>query len=872
MKGGVIGKVVPELDMPVEQKAFTYAEVRAVAAVGYKAADDEVTESTQQAAWDQTTVEILGDANHLSEEQKASLFQLKEPCKYNTMKLKLVNLSFSGASVFFFTPYRVDGTPMPASVMKFDLKECIEDEMAKTEKYRSLFGSTTPDIKDSVLVDSESPCSIMQIDLCGGVFGLPEFAKAPPVQTMASILEQELESPSNKVEVIPILNEALERRMFHFTMSERKIKTLSLAESYKLVRFVGHGILNRAKEGAKRGAKSPALAAGFQQPVEIDELDPEGKFITELCGRKQTVRDLFQQFSDMETTLKESLQRKVVCGLAHNDLHGGNLLVDSQGLVWLIDFATVKADQHVLIDLTKFLSACTFMYLQDKVGETHIQSLAKMLAVTPDATTDLPLAFLNDVQDDPVATFFFRILSRIRFCMCIYESGPGSPENDGLPFAVALFSWSTRMLSYSEPSLHQKTRALYWSIASMQRILWAIGHEVGPTASKWIEEPWLIPMASIVFFFFVRLQEKRELWEGQKGRRLSSSVATDKQAVAAYQFELELPTYLSQAGASEAWSTDILTREKVNVMESCVPLSVQFEDRLNTRKHRLGIKASILFEHIKPTIKNFAPCMFDISLFVGRFMVVGDAGTGKSVLTKQIFAALAQDQVTAVQALANLPKVKDDEGRVIPPKCDKAFLPLRVPLVDWSRQLEKEEHNDELEVDILSDILSTWVTQKYGQDSNLLMLVQDLRNMAIAELDDDNEPALGMVLLLDGLDEASSRRMTLLYYVGALLEAEPNHFPMITSRPGVLAMKENDFLASYGFISVALTRLPLEDGISLARRMCLRMGDSQESTEMICSLMRNPAYSTLTGNPLCLCLLTNVLRKSKVESWHLTGA
>lgn len=100
----------------------------------------------------------------------------------------------------------------------------------------------------------EGPCSIMQIDLCGGVFGLPEFAKAPPVQTLASILEVELESPSHQawralmggrgremggmrwwadkpsflgfrcvlfsgqVEVIPIINEALERRMFHFTM------------------------------------------------------------------------------------------------------------------------------------------------------------------------------------------------------------------------------------------------------------------------------------------------------------------------------------------------------------------------------------------------------------------------------------------------------------------------------------------------------------------------------------------------------------------------------------------------------------------------------------------------------------------------------
>ena len=29
--------------------------------------------------------------------------------------------------------------------------------------------------------------------------------------------------------------------------SDRNIKSLSLADSYKIVRFVGHGILNRAK-------------------------------------------------------------------------------------------------------------------------------------------------------------------------------------------------------------------------------------------------------------------------------------------------------------------------------------------------------------------------------------------------------------------------------------------------------------------------------------------------------------------------------------------------------------------------------------------------------------------------------------------------
>ena len=55
------------------------------------------------------------------------------------------------------------------------------------------------------------------------------------------------------------------------------------------------------------------------------------------------------------------------------------------------------------------------------------------------------------------------------------------------------------------------------------------------------------------------------LWEIFVGAEASDRIDPN------LRFELELPTYLSQAGASEAWSTDLLTREKVNVMESCVP-------------------------------------------------------------------------------------------------------------------------------------------------------------------------------------------------------------------------------------------------------------------------------------------------------------
>ena len=51
-------------------------------------------------------------------------------------------------------------------------------------------------------------------------------------------------------------------------------------------------------------------------------------------------------------------------------------------------------------------------------------------------------------------------------------------------------------------------------------------------------------------------------------------------------FELEFQTYCAQAGASEAWTTDILTREKVNVMESCTELLVSEDSFASNREAR----------------------------------------------------------------------------------------------------------------------------------------------------------------------------------------------------------------------------------------------------------------------------------------------
>eukprot|EP00440_Ansanella_granifera_P036083 gb/GFBE01039149.1/.p1 GENE.gb/GFBE01039149.1/~~gb/GFBE01039149.1/.p1 ORF type:complete len:752 (+),score=201.60 gb/GFBE01039149.1/:1-2256(+) len=652
---------------------------------------------------------LLGDADKLSKEQRMVMLKLKEAMQYSRMKLKQVNLSFSGASVYFFTPMRSDGTSLPSSVLMFDTEECVRDALEKTKKYGRLFGLTTPKVKDFQFLsgaDPKEPSSVMQIDLCGGIFGLPEFASAPPVQTFASVIEDELQAKERKVDVMPIVNEALERRMFYFTMTSRKVLNLNLVAAYKLVRFVGHGILNRAKEGAKRAEKSPALAAGFQRPADVDDLDPEGRFVEELAGKRQTAKEYFQNFVGYEKLLGEKFERKVVAGLCHNDLHGGNLLLDSQGLVWLIDFATVKDNMHVLMDLTKFLAACLFMYLQDNVNEDHIRSFGKLLVTTPDATTAMPSSLEEAVRGDATATFVLGLLARLRHCMCIYENGDDAPDNDGLPFALAFFSWATRMLSYSEPSLHQKGRALYCAIAGAQRLLWDAGVDVGPEACRWIEQ-------------------NRMTWEGQKGRRLSTS-ATSGPQLAFYEFGLEFPRYLAQVGASEAWSTDFLTRERVHVQEHCTTITLKFAGRLQPRFVALPRQAKVLIERLNATYKAYVPELLELELFYGRVLVIGDAGTGKSMLTKQFFSEVAQRQIQEIHSAGETSTEKD--AAVV----KSGLVPLRIPLVDLSRHLEAEPDFG-LDADPVSDLMTEWVKRRHGQDSVPHQLICDIRSSSLGE-------------------------------------------------------------------------------------------------------------------------------------------
>eukprot|EP00439_Symbiodinium_sp_Y106_P056245 s2195_g7.t2 len=372
-----------------------------------------------------------------------------------------------------------------------------------------------------------------------------------------------------------------------------------------------------------------------------------------------------------------------------------------------------------------------------------------------------------------------------------------------------------------------------------------MGEDIGPTASMWV-------------------QAALDMWEGQKGRRLSTSVATERIAVPAYEFELEFQTYCAQAGASEAWTTDILTREKVNVMESCTELSIKFFGSLKTRVVLLPEKAKILWKKLTNVYKTFAPDLLQLERFCGRTMVIGDGGTGKSVLTKQLLAEIAQMEVAYIhQHAAERKNTADGDNAKGKPR--EVLVPLRVPLVDIMRQME-EDPTLLSEPDALSDPLATWMARKYGGDSSLAQLIVQVRQ---SQETDEEEPSedeadvLGLFVLLDGLDEAAAVRTTVLSYLGALLAAEPCHFPLLTSRPGIVGFPEQESLATMGFVACLMSPLSQQASRELAASILKRSRESEARVQKTVDTVGDPAYAGLAGNPLCLTLLVHVLRKTE---------
>ena len=109
------------------------------------------------------------------------------------VELAKLHGSFSGALVLLMVLYRRDGQELPTTVLKYDLAAEIEDEAAKTSEHGPRWGPAHPRVLDLVAQPAESygadarPKALMQIDLCGGAFGVPGLVSRGAVATLADV-------------------------------------------------------------------------------------------------------------------------------------------------------------------------------------------------------------------------------------------------------------------------------------------------------------------------------------------------------------------------------------------------------------------------------------------------------------------------------------------------------------------------------------------------------------------------------------------------------------------------------------------------------------------------------------------------------------
>ena len=85
----------------------------------------------------------------------------------------------------------------------------------------------------------------------------------------------------------------------------------------------------------------------------------------------------------------------------HNDLHLGNILVDKEGMLWIIDFDTVRPNRHALLDVSKWYASALFLHTPfeaDSTDERHLRELVRMLATVPEDLSGRPPAAPHGVS------------------------------------------------------------------------------------------------------------------------------------------------------------------------------------------------------------------------------------------------------------------------------------------------------------------------------------------------------------------------------------------------------------------------------------------------------------------------------------------
>eukprot|EP00937_MAST-01D_sp_MAST-1D-sp2_P001358 g1358.t1 len=840
-------------------------------------------------------VRARGGAGTLSRDDYTVLYDAY--CGCARLELRLLHGGFSGSRVFQVESCSAaTGEVEEATVAKMDDAESIADERRAMDSIARHLGENACSVMG---MSTAGGVGLLKIELAGACWCLPDLrGTETPLVTLKDVYAQEpgawwARTPGTEAGTGtgPVLagaigtggrrspampqpqqpqqhsaiagSQSLQRTLaevftilFEPTVGQAERVKLDLLEEYELSRLLQKHVLDRRvlverlrRERAHADAGELAAATHGALPLGVDELVPGA-------------RAFFQGFADSIASFCGELP--TARGMVHGDLNGNNVLIDTEGIVWLIDFAATGR-AHVLKDFAKLESCFLFEYVHDHDDEQFDALLDAVCAVTDmrlplqaqvqgsasaasqSSTPNQGRAFRGAFETAWLAVCSLRASAARFLVACAGVAEPSGGDADAgvdaassntdifhpVQYSIAMLCYSLRALSYRDTRRFQKRWALLSAMAHAKLIMQAMPSGGGDGN----ESSGAFQLAQLATAPIDLWRESDQLGDGSD----ESCGLTDDQ------YAHELHKYFHRLVISCSYIVDPISRQQINIMEQCVSLKVlEGDDKGDCIRKSREIDALVekdiavrrlnaLQRSVSRTVSGpaVAAAASDgsreeashVSMALQKLLpgtgmnadekvcvLLGAAASGKSVLLKRVLVTSAENF--------------DQEQQ-------EGLVPVLILLIDLGRLMARRALTGK------DKLVEAYLADRHGTHSDRYRaLLRAFR-------------ARQTLLLLDGLDEAGDQRRAIERYITQTLVPADQRMIVSSRHTGF-----NDrVFERFSFVQL----LPLSHTMQ-REVVALRLRDTSPSlVGAVQSELAKIEYAEMASNPLMLSMLTSIL-------------
>mmetsp|Transcript_75844 Transcript_75844/g.180150 ORF Transcript_75844/g.180150 Transcript_75844/m.180150 type:complete len:1298 (-) Transcript_75844:149-4042(-) len=695
---------------------------------------------------------ITGDHNLAGKELDAIL-QLRDARSSLSIGLHKPKGVFR-SSVYFMSPVNQSGDHVLPTVVKVKSAEAAVREAKATVDGARHFGHYAMTLLEHIQYED---IGVLQLEISGSRCCVPRFVNAfEATREYGAHYEQAVrESEEDDSQFHRVMRMAHE--MFMVILRPCTLRTLSSHTENFMLQCLGAGgsdpktrVLGsrpQTKFGPNYYDGKVVLSCfgGLLADLSVSgNSDTLHRLVEKACGEREAPSNFFTKFfAAMEACPRSHLCLQSQQGIVHNDLHFSNVMVDADDRVWLIDLETLRSG-HIFADLAKGFGCGVFAYAGDIPSDEDEEVLQSLMLLWASIPPNFVEGFLppppHSCAGSTTCVWNYTAQMHRYFASFTVEAGANSMAQPHVQLMWSLFVVAVQMVTYKQNAQHPKRKrlALFFSVALAARLHYEMAG--GPRPS-WLSS----------------FQAK---WR-KNGTSDNELVTVAGLADAAFE------RYAVTVRTREAWVRDPFTNQRFDVTKDMMEVKLS-----QGRVSCFHAGPEDLCELMRQSL---------------QLLVVGSAGSGKTVLTKQVVTHLMNEAKLGSR------------------------LPLRIPLMDLKPYVNAGG----------ADLLHTYITHHYHEC--------EARIIATARQKE------GLVLILDGLDEGDPQRLWAMQWIKEVRAREDKHWVMLTTRPSALAQENPPARAEYDCLVSWLKRQQMRVRNRALRKGAFRMEDVNQSF-VICEI------------------------------------